>query len=147
MRNPFFWILLVIVLAAAVGLYFWRQQAEREQRLLEPPPAHTAEAPQPPPEASAQPQISHPVPAVQLPPDAEAKPVPPLTASDEAMRESLAGLVGRQPFGALFIPEDIVRRIVTTIDNLPRSKVATRALLVKPPTGRPSRPARATSCG
>jgi len=72
---------------------------------------------------------------VPPPPDVEAKPVPPLTASDEAMRESLAGLVGKQPFGALFIPEDIVRRIVMTVDNLPRNKVATRALPVKPPNG------------
>ena len=147
MRNPFFWILLVIVLAAAVGLYFWRQQAQREQRLLEPPPAHTAEAPQPPPEASAQPQISHPVPAVQLPPDAEAKPVPPLTASDEAMRESLAG-AGRQA---------TIRRSLHPgghraphRDHDRQSARGTRwphGAPVKPPTGRPSRPARATSCG
>ena len=134
MRNPLFWIVLVILLAAAAGLYFWRQQAQREQR-LEPLPVHTAAAPEPRPEASTESQIGHPVPAVQLPPGAEAKPVPPLSESDEAMRESLARLLGKQSFGAIFLPEDIVRRIVMTVDNLPRNKVATRPLPVKPPNG------------
>jgi hypothetical protein len=35
----------------------------------------------------------------------------------------------------MFIPEDFVRNLVATVDNLPRQKVATRIIPAKPPAG------------
>jgi hypothetical protein len=134
MKKPVFWIVLITVLAAAVGLYLWRQQAQQQER-LEPLPVRAAEAPAPPPEASTGPQIVHALPAVQSPPDDSARTLPPLAESDEVLYRSLVALVGEQLFRGTFIPQDIVRHIVTTIDELPRNKVATRALPVKRPLG------------
>ncbi len=44
------------------------------------------------------------------------------------MRDRLAELVGRQPFADYFIAADIVRRIVATVDNLPRATAPRRVM-------------------
>lgn len=49
--------------------------------------------------------------------------------------ERIAALVGPERFAAMFIPEDFVRNVVATVDNLPRQKVASRIVPAKPPTG------------
>jgi DUF3014 family protein len=54
--------------------------------------------------------------------------LPKLEASDSMMRDSLAGLVGRQAFADYFIAADIVRRIVATVDNLPRATAPRRVM-------------------
>jgi len=54
--------------------------------------------------------------------------LPRLEASDSMMRDSLAGLVGRQAFADHFIAADIVRRIVATVDNLPRETAPRRVM-------------------
>ena len=42
---------------------------------------------------------------------------------------------GRQTFNDVVISKDMARRIVATIDNLPRKKMAERLLPIKPPGG------------
>ena len=54
--------------------------------------------------------------------------LPKLENSDSMMRESLAGLVGRDAFANYFIAADIVRRIVATVDNLPRATAPQRVM-------------------
>jgi len=54
--------------------------------------------------------------------------LPRLENSDSMMRDSLAGLVGRQAFADHFIAADIVRRIVATVDNLPRETAPRRVM-------------------
>ena len=54
--------------------------------------------------------------------------LPKLENSDSMMRDSLAGLVGRQAFAEHFIAADIVRRIVATVDNLPRETAPRRVM-------------------
>jgi hypothetical protein len=51
------------------------------------------------------------------------------------MRDSLAGLVGRQAFADYFIAADIVRRIVATVDNLPRATAPRRVMPLNPVPG------------
>jgi len=55
--------------------------------------------------------------------------------SDPTLVEALSGLLGSQAFARLFAPEELVRHIVATIDNLPRDKVAGRLLAIKPVPG------------
>jgi len=60
------------------------------------------------------------------------------TADDGAAlsaAERIAELVGAQRFESMFVPDDIVRRIVATVDNLPRRKVAMQLSPAKPPGG------------
>ena len=133
-RRSVYGIALILAAAAGVGFYFWKERAEREAQLAQGPPA-TAELPPPPPTADTEREVLHPVPETQAPPGVEGKPVPPLKESDEAMRDSLEGLLGKQRVASLFVPKDIVHRIVSTVDNLPRRTVAARLLPVKSPAG------------
>lgn len=117
--------LIFIGLAAlvAAGGYLWwkRQQAP-------PPPAAKVEAPPAPAPAPAEPVIEHPIAQAEPP-----EPLPALAASDAAISESLAGAVGEKLLGEFLIASGIVRKIVATVDNLPRPKLAQKILPVKPP--------------
>jgi len=66
---------------------------------------------------------------------ADTKPLPPLRQSDPDVRESLVGVFGPRPISQFLVPENIVRHIVVTVDNLPRKKVAIELRPVKPTPG------------
>lgn len=114
--HAFLGVLLVAVLAAA-GWYFLRPDPP-----YLPPPAKV-DAPAPP-QAPQGPK--HPVPQV------EAKPLPPLAASDPSIHDAIRPLFGAQALERFFNLDDLVRRIVATVDNLPRESVAQRVNAVKP---------------
>lgn len=61
--------------------------------------------------------------------------LPKLENSDSMMRDRLAGLVGRQAFADYFVAVDVVRRVVATVDNLPRATAARRVMLLNPVMG------------
>lgn len=115
-------IVVALVAAIAAGVYWWRQSHPPR---LPPPPASTS-APAP---AAKSPQ--YPIGAA---PDTP-KPLPPLNASDPTLVEALSGLLGSQAFANFFFPEELVRRIVATIDNLPREAFAARLNPVRPAGG------------
>lgn len=54
--------------------------------------------------------------------------LPRLENSDSMMRDALSSLVGRQAFADHFIAADIVKRIVATVDNLPRETAPRRVM-------------------
>jgi hypothetical protein len=72
----------------------------------------------PPPPAAGEPPIEHPVPTSA---SSQSAPLPPLNDSDPSMKDALSALVGAKAMQYV-IPEDIVRHVVVTIDNLPRQK-------------------------
>lgn len=119
---------LVLAVAGAGGYLYWQQQ-----------PAEPADAP-PPIEA---PVVTAPEPQAPAPEPAPHYPIAAPEVADAAGAEVdpdaklLAAL--RALFGAsvdtLFNSTDIVRRIVVTVDNLPREKVARRLMPVKPVPG------------
>jgi len=114
------WVLVAVV-AVAGGYYAWRQATV----VPAPPP----EVVSPPPDAGTEPApaIANPV---ALPGDAT--PLPGLEESDATIAGELAGLFGRERFDQLFVPEDLVRRITVTVDNLPREKAAARLRPLQP---------------
>jgi len=61
--------------------------------------------------------------------------LPPLESSDPALRDTLTGLFGPRWLGQLFHRNELVRRFVVTVDNLPRPKLPSQALLIKHPVG------------
>jgi len=78
---------------------------------------------QPVPEQSAENAIAHPLPGVAD--DALSKtPVPSLNDSDSAIGEALSQVVGSAAVKDYLLPQDVIRRLVVTIDNLPRQKIA-----------------------
>lgn len=125
--QRFFWWL--IVLAGLVGLALIIHNAlgppEREVIVHRPSAPETLS-----PALPDKPEIRHPVP--QTPAE---KPLPALDTSDTTMRNSLAELV--QDSGLIKLPvlKDFVRRVVATIDNLPRRAAAPRLWPLKPAPG------------
>jgi len=68
-------------------------------------------------------------------PPEKAKPLPELDKSDPVMRADAANLLGRKAFAELVYPEQLIRRIVATVDNLPRSTAPGRMMPVQPVAG------------
>ncbi len=111
------------VLLLAAGGYYLHQNK----------PPVVASEPEPAPVAPATPAPApdYPVPAAQ--PDAP--PLPALTDSDEAFRTSLDDVLGAAPVEAFLIPDMLIRRVVATVDNLPRDRVALKLRPVKRTAG------------
>jgi hypothetical protein len=126
-RRKLAWLIGAFV-AAAVAAGGWYWYSGRERTAPPPPPVHTA-APQP--EANTAPPISHPIAGEGGGPVA----LPALNDSDPVVRDSLVGVFGRAPVEQFLVPQNIVRHIVVTVDNLPRHKVAVELRPVKPTAG------------
>jgi hypothetical protein len=128
--SRMWWIAVpaVVLVVAAAGSYYYMQQAAQPPAPAAPP---RAEAPAAPPVA-AEPAIRHPLQSAQ----AEAEGLPSLDNSDSALRDALARLLGKKWFTDFVRPDQIVRRIVVTIDNLPREAVPQRMMPVERAPGR-----------
>ncbi len=125
------WLLVVIALVA-VGLLVLSNSG-REQP--EPMPAESPEpdaSPPAVPEESAGSQ-SRDEPDVWA---ATTVSLPPLDESDEEALESAAVVIGKDAVAGYLVPDDIVRKVVVTIDNLPREKVSMRVRAFRAVPGR-----------
>ena len=98
-----------------------------------PPPAAkpVAAVPLKPAMPEEPPAIKHP-----LPPPEKQEPLPPLNESDVPMQDALADLIGKESVERFLIPEDLIRHIVVTVDNLSTEKVAERVRPLKRVQGR-----------
>jgi hypothetical protein len=112
---------VVVAAGVAVAYYF-------HTRNTAPASVPAAALPSPPPEA--EPGIQHPVPGAAA---GATGPLPPLNESDGAIKDALSGLGGGA--AQYLVPEDIVRHIVVTVDNLPRQKLAVTKRPVVPAPG------------
>ena len=126
--RPGLWLLVgvLIVAAAAAGYYLWRQIETQAP----PPVAPTQPSAKPAGKPDAEPAVRFPV--EQAEPEA---PLPPLQDSDARAREWISALIGGKTFDALLQSKEVVRRIVATVDNLPRKSVPTRIMAHKPVPG------------
>jgi hypothetical protein len=113
MKRAFFW-LIPLVAVVGVSVFYFSLKSEKPE-----PQTPQAAAPAPP-------AIRYPVEADGSP----AEPLPALTKSDDAMRDALAALFGKD-LEKFFNLQDIVHRIVATIDNLPRDDVPLALMPVK----------------
>ena len=120
MKRIFLWFIPVVAVVGPVALYFW-VMGERPQ-----PQAPSAPAP------AEQPAIRYPIEGVGPP----AQALPALDESDGAMVDALAALFGPR-LEKFFNLQDIVRRVVATVDNLPRENVSLRLMPVKAVPGTP----------
>ena len=115
------------VVVAAAGTWYYLQS-----RHAPPPPPAAAQPPAP--AEPAEPPIQNPLPAA--PADSTPKaPLPALADSDLAMNDALSLVAGGDAVKEYLLPENIIRRLVATIDNLPRQKVAVQKRPVGPTRG------------
>jgi hypothetical protein len=100
-------VVAVLLVAGGAAWYWWARIAPTPA----PPPPVTAPAPteaEPPTPASA----------------ASGTTLPALADSDTAFSAALLALPGAQPLANFLRPENIIRHLVATVDNLPRHKLA-----------------------
>ena len=115
-RNKAIWwsATAVVVLIIGIGAYYrYYAQSGGPAKVQETRP------PPPPPVKADDGGIQHPIPT-----GADASALPVLNQSDRLVRDSMAGLLGSKSVEQFLIPENVVRHIVVTVDNLPRRKVA-----------------------
>jgi hypothetical protein len=124
-RTP---IVAAAVLVVAAGGGLWYFLAHRA-----PPPPLPVDQPQVaiPPAPPAEPEITHPVPAAAA---GAREGLPALNDSDQAILAALGAAAGPENVRDEVVPENVIRRIVTTVDNLPRQRL--------PAAKRPVTPAR-----
>jgi hypothetical protein len=116
-----------IIIVAAGGIWYFVGHSKAQ------PPA-VAEAPPPAVTLPAEPAEQHPVPPTVddgKPP----APLPPLNDSDTHLLAALSEIAGAAPVKNFLVPDNIVRRLVATIDNLANPKLAAQKLPVQSVTG------------
>ena len=126
--------LLLVVLGA--GWWFWNslfapapKPAQLAQTPDEPP---KAAAPAPTPSPAPEPVIQHPIDESLAAAGAALRK---LAESDKDAGAGRAGVIGKDAFARYFVSQDLVRRIVATVDNLPRKTYSQRLSPVKPVPG------------
>jgi Protein of unknown function (DUF3014) len=125
MRKILAWVVLAVaVIALVIGLNYYY----RSGRVPPSPPPAVESPPPPAPAAPApEPQTHYPVPEAQ-PPAAAVNP-------ETALHESLQAMIGAAALGQYLRPEPLLRRIVATIDELPRRDVTLRLSPLRPIPG------------
>jgi hypothetical protein len=123
-NKPLIGAAVVVVVLAAAGIYYLHGRDAPQ----------AVPAPAPLPEPPAEPAIEHPVPTDEDK-SAASGPLPTLAASDSSLRDALAHLAGPAAVQNYLLPENIIRHLVVTIDNLPRQKVAVEKRPIAPIPG------------
>lgn len=119
-ETPQWVVPVVLAIAVACALWFYWQQ------IPEPGPAPVKTTPVESFEPEVEPDTGprYPVPAMEEPDSQQnLQPLPPLDASDEYFRLELRGLYG-DVLVNLLVSNNLIERIVATVDNLPRAHVS-----------------------
>jgi hypothetical protein len=134
------WAVVVVAVLAGLVLMLWPQRGDvpsaPDTAVTLPPPATLPEPEEEPPWYE---QPAEPPPAFveEVAPDAPpAPPLPPLDSSDEAVAAALGELAGAGFVERWVVTESLVRRAVTTVDNLPRAHVSQNVRVLTSVDGR-----------
>ena len=133
--GPSIGLIFLLALLLALAFYwwqsgmapFWESFSDRgaPTRMERPP---VAEAPLPPP-VTEQPLPEYPMP--ELPEKEKAKPLPAVENSDGPILEALIGNFRADGLAEFINMQDYVRRLVITVDNLPRELVPSQMSMVQ----------------
>lgn len=125
-------IIVISAIAVAVAAYFWWEQTKLSPVTEPQPEAATAVTANKEELASA--PASNLPPAIQHPIETPVQDEQPhkIIDRDQMLAQSLEKLFGRDLWRATFLPEQLIVRIVTTVDNLPRAEASTKMWPVRP---------------
>lgn len=130
------WLVAVVVVLAviAAGVLIWRKAVQTGAEA--PAPSATAPVAATTAASPAESTIQHPISQADAgPAEAGSAPPPALEASDDSVAKALMGLAGAGDLRGLLFTDQVIPRIVATVDALPRESVATRILPVRAPRG------------
>jgi hypothetical protein len=117
MKKVLGWLFLITLLAVAAFAVFLWQQGPTYQPSNQTSASAPSDMPDPP-AAAKEPEIRYPV------LEKVEKPLPSLDRSDSVALAALADVFGKKAVKQFFAPQEVVRRIVVTVDNLPREVVS-----------------------
>jgi hypothetical protein len=122
------YVVPVVVIGAGLGgwLYY-----KKTRTTPPPPPAKTLPLPAPAGETGP-PPVANPIPGDS---DAAQPALPALDDSDTPLHDALVKLRDAKTVDQFLVPENLVRNIVVTVDNLPRTKTAVERRPIKPTPG------------
>jgi len=131
MKN---WLIVLVLVLLGLGAWYLFSVRQGAVEEVAPPPA-LVEAPPPaaPVKEPPQPVVMSPPPVVE--PAVEQPPLPPLADSDPVVIASLSGLAGSAAVEQYVVSEDIVSRMVATIDALSARQVPGSIKVVQGPGG------------
>jgi len=119
--------LLILLIAVAIAWYIARDD-------IEPPSPVTVQPESAPPEVVVE---SVPAPRIKrIEPPAVEEPLPELDASDGEILAAASEAAGSQIVDAILVRSGVIRKMVVTIDNAPRDKIAMRVRAVRATPGR-----------
>lgn len=135
MQRRILWIVVAVVVIGLAAVFYPRRATDLPPvpvDLPEPPPATgPADGPAAPP---AEPE---PAPAFVTEPAPELpEPLPALDESDEAARAALSEAAGETLVERYLVRDSLIRKLVATVDNLPREALWIKARVVPPVEGR-----------
>ena len=121
MSKAIWWLIALLGCGLTALIIYYALPKTAPERAAQPAVPATVQPP-----ASGEPRIRYPV--AQQPAE---KPLPALNVSDSTLRNALGELWSDPTLIDLFQLQDFVRRVVASIDNLPREKLAMRLTPVK----------------
>jgi hypothetical protein len=119
MNENIKWVACAVgVVGLSIGAVVYRDKWWNDKPKPVPTPVATV---QEKPVLPAEPEVRHP-----LPPVDSDQAMPSLDTSDAPVQASIADLIGLEAVKRFVSPENLVRNIVVSVDNLPEQKVAER---------------------
>ena len=132
------WLIALMLLVGLAGItYLWwhGQEAGLTPIATVPGPTPSAIAPDPVAQAAASAPANYPIEAITPAPGAAAA-LPALSDDDNAVRDAVIALLGREQVLSFLDMSDFPRRFVATVDNLARGHAASRLWPVVPSPAR-----------
>jgi Protein of unknown function (DUF3014) len=131
--KPIIWGAAAVVIGGAIALYLYSNRSHDTTPPASAPQVQGTLPAAPPPIAASAPVIEHPVPERTA---GLIRPAPPLDQSDQPFHDALTALPGAQASDKLLVPENMIRNIVVTVDNLSKKKVAVEKRPIKVTNGK-----------
>ncbi len=127
------WLLFFAVIVCAGAAYYLLSPHEAPQ----PQPVTMEQVPTPAPSTNEVEALTrHPLPRAPTQDAEPEKPLPALNDSDDAIQAALTPLFGARPLDTLLNFDGFIKRVVVTVDNLPRTKLPVQRLPAFPLPGK-----------
>ena len=130
--KPIIWGAAAVVVMGAIALFLYAHRDKLGMTTSTSAPITQIAAETAPTVVPSAAAIQHPVPVGSA---AASAPAPALDQSDQTFHDALTALPGAQSLEKLLVPDNIIRHIVVTIDNMSKKKVAVNQRPIKPTSG------------